>query len=187
MRNFFLLSITLLLAYSRAWACSCVDDKLPENHKIAKSYAQSSVVFTGRVTKVEPFITTTVVRARSPHSGQDTTYTQRHESLRYTFAVSQLLKGEAVGPTVLVETESQSAACGVSFAVGSEQLVYGYTVAKQADTSQKVQNIPLRYATSLCSRHQELRNVKLSELRQLRQMARKASGEHKFTWFELGD
>ena len=102
--------------------------------------------------------------------------------VRYTFAITRLYKGEKVDSIVVLETAAQSATCGLNFTVGSEHLLYANTTSSAAGAKTQP-----HYAISLCDRHQALRDVKSSELRQLKQMAYKASGEHRFTWFELGD
>lgn len=171
MMNKLLFFFAFLLAGAPAWACSCIVGNEPEAHKITKSFQQATVVFTGRVLKTEnvPAAPATDV-AMMPVA-----------RTRYTFAVKRLYKGEQVDSTVVLETSTQSATCGVSFVVGSEHLLYARTASPAAAKGQP------QYVISLCDRHQALRDVKSSELRQLRQMAYKASGEHRFTWFELGD
>ena len=169
--NKLILLISLLLASTPAWACSCIAEDVPEAHKITKSFQRATLVFAGRVLKAE-----NVPAA----AAQDAAVTPIAK-VRYTFAIKRLYKGEQVDSTVVLETAAQSAACGLSFTVGSEHLLYANTASPAAGKGQP------HYAVSLCDRHQALRDVKASELRQLKQMAYKASGEHRFTWFELGD
>lgn len=168
--NKFILLIALLLADAPAWACSCIAEDIPEAHKITKSFQRATLVFAGRVLKAENVAAAT----------QDAAVTSVAK-VRYTFAITRLYKGEKVDSTVVLETPAQSATCGVSFTVGSDHLLYANTTSPAAGKGQP------HYAVSLCDRHQALRDVKSSELRQLKQMAYKASGEHRFTWFELGD
>ena len=171
------ISILSLLTGPREVACSCVTENIAEDRKISKSYTKASLVLVGKVVKAEPVNPT---EARRP--GQDSTLTVPLEQIRYTFAVTQLVKGEGVGKTIEISSPAQSAACGVNFTVGIEYLVYAYTASAPAASK-----APPRYLIGLCSRHQELRAVKSAELRQLRRIAQKASGEPKVTWFELGD
>jgi hypothetical protein len=169
--NKLILLAAFLLASAPTWACSCIAEDVPEAHKITKSFQRATLVFAGRVVKAEPVPAATAPDAAALPMAR----------VRYTFAVKRLYKGEQVDSTVVLETPAQSAACGVSFTVGSEHLLYANTTGPAASPGQP------RYAISLCDRHQALSNVKASELRQLKQMAYKASGEHRFTWFELGD
>ena len=189
MKNILLSVLSFLLAASSAWACSCVEDKnLSEEHKIANSYTRASLVIVGRVVKAEPVRVIDSVRTKSSFSGLDTIYTSAREQIRYTFAVSKLLKGKVAATSlVTIMSAAQSAACGVNFKTGMEYLVYAYTVDQSPGPGGTPQKTTPYYATGLCERHQELRAVKSAELRQLRRIARKASGEHKFEWFELLD
>jgi len=75
---------------------------------------------------------------------------------------------------VFVVADTESASCGVTFAIGTEQLIYGFTVAEDYNLRGVRKEITPYYATGLCQRHQQLRYVKSSELRRLRQLAKKA-------------
>ncbi|MDO7875764.1 hypothetical protein Q5H93_13555 [Hymenobacter sp. ASUV-10] len=171
--NKIILLLALLLAGAPAWACSCITEDIPEAHKITKSFQRATLVFVGRVLKAENVAAAPQDAAAMPVA-----------KVRYTFAITRLYKGEKVDSTIVLETPAQSATCGVSFIVGSEHLLYANTTSPATGAVGKSQP---HYAISLCDRHQALRDVKSSELRQLKQMAYKASGEHRFTWFELGD
>lgn len=89
-------AFVLLLAAERAHACSCmaIDP--------ATAFRQADAVLEGRVSQVEPV-------------GQ--------RALRVTLEVVQSWKG-VDAEEVVVETASNSAACGVSFAVATSWLVY---------------------------------------------------------------
>jgi hypothetical protein len=166
-----ILLLILLLTSAPTWACSCIVEDVPEAHKITRSFQRATLVFAGRVLKAE----------NVPAATTDDAAVIPVAQVRYTFVITRLYKGEKVDSTVVLETAAQSATCGASFTVGSEHLLYANTTNPTAGREQP------HYAVSLCDRHQELRDVKASELRQLKQMAYKASGEHRFTWFELGD
>lgn len=171
--NKIILLIVLLLTSAPAWACSCIAEDVPEAHKITKSFQRATLVFAGRVLKAE----------NVPATAAQDAAVMPVARVRYTFAITRLYKGEQLDSTVVLETAAQSAACGVSFTIGSEHLLYANTNSPAVGAAKGQPH----YAVSLCDRHQALRDVKSSELRQLKQMAYKASGEHRFTWFELGD
>ncbi|WP_310395325.1 hypothetical protein [Hymenobacter sp.] len=168
-----LLAVSLVLFTSPAvWACLCVTEKISEKEKIAKDYAQAAVVFTGRVVRAESIMRADTAHFRSRHSDRDTVLTSQHAGVRYTFAVSRLLKGSGVGPEVFVTSDNTS--CGVALAVDSERLMYAYSVDVEPNLRGALRRVAPYYATDVCSRHQELRYTKAAERRQLRQLAKRA-------------
>ncbi|SFQ53524.1 hypothetical protein [Hymenobacter arizonensis] len=154
-----------------AWACSCVSERISEKAKISKEYEQAALVFTGRLVRAEPITTTDTAHVRSLVSGQDTVITSRRAAVRYTFAVIQLIKGQQTGTEVQVISDNTS--CGVNLAVGTERLMYAYAVTEDANPRGAVKKVAPYYATDVCSRHQQLRYTRGSELRQLRRLAQK--------------
>ncbi len=173
MKNLLLAVLLLFLTSSAAQACSCVGEKLPQEQLVAKAHGQASLIFTGRVVSVEDVTITDTTHFRSPAAGADTVLISRRQARRYTFAVTETLKGTAGGPMVVVVTAGAGSSCGVSYAVGSERLVYAYTVDTTQDLTGVLKKIKPYFATGLCTRTQDLRATKASELRQLRQLARK--------------
>lgn len=172
MKSLLLLTCLLVLLSGRGWACSCVTERISEKEQIAKDYSQAAAVFIGRIVRAEPIMRVDTAHFRSRHSGQDTVLTSRHNGVRYTFAISRLLKGSGVGPEVFVESDNTS--CGVTLAMGSERLMYAYSVNVESDLRGVLRRVDPYYFTDVCSRHQELRYTKAAELRQLRQLAKKA-------------
>lgn len=166
-----LLTGFLLLVSSASWACSCVEGRASEKDKIAREFGQAALVFVGRVIRAEPVRLTDTVHVRSHFSGQDTAIIYRSTALRHTFAVTQLFKGKEIGAEVIVISDNTS--CGISLAVGTKRLMYAFLVNEEANLSGGVREITPYYATDVCSRHQELRFTRASELRQLRQLAKK--------------
>ena len=169
--------IIILLTLPSAWACSCVGERISEKQQVAKAYAQASLIFTGRVTSVEKVTRVDTVHARSRHSGRDTVYNIPHSDVRYTFAVSRVWKGKPIGPTVVLVTAGPSSSCGVSYAVGSERLVYAHSVDEEDNHRGSTRKIPPYYSTGLCTRTKELRYTQRREIRQLGHLAKKAQSE----------
>ncbi|MCC2548624.1 hypothetical protein LJY25_19405 [Hymenobacter sp. BT175] len=171
MKALFLTAILLFLLPD-ARACSCVTENIPQKQQIAKAYAQASLIFTGRVTAVEDVTSMDTTQLTSPATGRDTLLISRRQFRRYTFAVQRQLKGVAVGPTVMIVTDGPGSSCGVSYAVGSERLVYAYTVDMTQDLAGVVKKVAPYFVTGMCTRTQELRYTQAAELKQLRKLAK---------------
>jgi hypothetical protein len=173
MRAIFLACCLLWLALP-ARACICVTEHLSEKAKITKEYKQAALVFTGRLLQAEPITFTDTAHFRSRATGRDTVITSRRGGVRYTFAVTQTFKGQSTGAETTVISDNTS--CGVNLAVGTERLMYAGLVDKAANLRGGVRDVTPYYATDVCSRHQQLRYTKGSELRQLRRLARQEAG-----------
>jgi hypothetical protein len=168
--KFLLLAFVLLFRLPAVWACSCVTERLPEAQKIAKARAQASLVFTGRVESTAVVTRTDSVHFRT-RAGADTLVISRQQYLQVTFTIREQLKGRPVAGTVAVLTAGSGAACGASFQVGTDYLVYAYRVEEAY--SSRVGMYPVRpyFATDLCTRNKELRATSAAELRQLQELA----------------
>ncbi|MBF9140925.1 hypothetical protein [Hymenobacter properus] len=169
--KFLFLTCTLLLQFSGAWACSCVNAKLPEKQKIAKAHAQANLVFTGRVVAEALVEKTDTVHIRT-RTGADTVVTSSQQYRQFTFAVTQQFKGEPVAATVTVLTATMGASCGTSFRVGADVLIYAYRVDKAYGPRGTVHPVPPYFTTDLCTRNKELRDTQDAEVRQLQELAR---------------
>jgi hypothetical protein len=101
---------------------------MSEKAKITKAHKQASLIFTGRVVSVKTVTTTDTTHYTLPNSGRDTLLVTRGQVLHYAFAIIQQLKGKPVDSTVVIVTLGSGTSCDVSYAVGSEQLVYAYTL-----------------------------------------------------------
>lgn len=169
MKTLLLLSALFALLHgSTAWACSCVEEKISEQEKIAKAYKQDALIFTGRVLSAETIVTIDTLRTRTRRAGTDSIYGyQRRELVRYTFAVDRRLKGTAGGPTVQVSAPADEAACGKVFRPGEAYLVHAFVVSQ--DNSSRP--ITPYFATGLCTRTKALRLTRRAELRQLARLA----------------
>jgi hypothetical protein len=166
-----LLILTLLLNGSGAWACSCISENIPEREKIAKAQAQASLIFTGRVVSEEMVELTDTVHLRT-RSGQDTVVTSRQQYRKYTFAVTERLKGQPTAATVAILTAGPGSSCGVSYRVGADFVVFAYAVDKVYTLRGVEKPIPPYFSTGMCTRTKELRYTQAAELRQLRQLAK---------------
>ena len=173
MKTILLLLLSVLLHASVAQACSCINAGGSEKQKVKAAYRQDALIFVGRVVSVDTVVTTDSVRVSDTGPAAQQFHLIRHEKLRYTFAVARQFKGTPAGPTVLVASETSSAACGKQFAVDSEQLVYAFLVTqKESAYGGELEDVTQYYATSLCNRSQELKSVKRAELKQLAKASR---------------
>ncbi|MFD2720520.1 hypothetical protein ACFST9_17500 [Hymenobacter monticola] len=168
----FLLACCLLMNCANAWACSCIEARIPEKEKIAKAWTQAQLVFTGRVVS-ESLVEMTDTAHLRTRTGRDTVITRRMQYRKYTFAVTQPLKGAAGPATIEVLTAGVGSSCGVFYKVGDEFVVFAYTV----DTAQNLRGVERKitpyYSTGMCTRTKELRYTAAAELQQLRQLAKK--------------
>ncbi|MBC6696969.1 hypothetical protein [Hymenobacter sp. BT190] len=174
MKTILLALLLFILRISSAQACSCVSGaRVSEKQQIAAAYQRDALIFVGKVVSVETVVTTDSLRVADTGPVEKQFHLIRRETLRYTFAVSQQLKGTATGPTVLIASEASSSMCGKQFKVGSEQLIYAFLVTQKASPyGGEPENITPYYETSLCNRSQELSQVKPAELKQLRKLAK---------------
>lgn len=171
MKNLLLVLAFILLRFSVAQACSCVGERISEKKKIAKAYKQDALIFTGRVLRADTRRAGDTLHGRSQFSGVDTVYTLRQATVRYTFAVSRLLKGPAGAATVTVSARTDGSACGKVFRLGTDYLVHAYLLDQEQSLSGNLKRIPPYFATGLCQRTKELRATRRAELRQLARLA----------------
>jgi hypothetical protein len=167
----FLLACCFLMSCANAWACSCIEERISEKAKTAKARAQASLVFTGRVVAEELIEVTDTTHLRT-RTGQDTVLTVRVQQRKYTFAVRQLLKGQASAATVPVLTAGPGSSCGVSYKVGDDYVVYAYAMDTATNLRGVEKKITPYFATGLCTRTKELCYTQAAELRQLQRLAR---------------
>jgi hypothetical protein len=172
MKKILPLSLIILLQTATAQACSCISAGGSEKQKIITAYQQDDLIFVGQVLSVETVVTTDTLHVADTGPAEQRIRLVRHETLRYTFAVSRQLKGSAVGSTVLITSETSSSSCGKNFKVGSKQLVYAFLVSQEASlTGGEPKSVTPYYATGLCERSQDLSHVKRTELKQLKKLA----------------
>ncbi|AHJ99125.1 hypothetical protein [Hymenobacter swuensis] len=172
MRPALLIAMFLFLHSSVALACSCVGGSGSEKQQIATAYQRDALVFVGRVVAVETVVTTDTLQVSDTGPLEQRTQMVRKESFRYTFTVSRKYKGLTTEDTVLVSSATQSASCGREFKAGAEYLLYGFQISEKASPyGGPATPIPPYFATSLCNRGQELKDVKRAELKQLKKLA----------------
>lgn len=173
MKPALLIALFLFLHSSVALACSCVGGSGSEKQQIATAYQRDALVFVGRVVAVETVVTTDTVQVSDTGPLAERTRLVQHEMFRYTFAVSRKYKGLTTEDTVLVSSATQSASCGREFRVGSAYLLYAFQIKEKASLYGGPSTpIPPYFATSLCNRGQELKDVKRGELKQLKKLAK---------------
>ena len=119
----------LLVAPSRAWACSCVP---PDPPPIA--FANMEAVFVGNVTQIsDPSWPGGLVSSADP--------------VRVVLQVNDSWKGVTTA-TVLVETAVSGASCGYTFDVGKQYVVYAYDHDNNGV-----------WATNMCTRTNDVANA----------------------------
>lgn len=122
------LVLGLCFLYSTSFACKCAGE-----NSIKSSVDAASIVFTGKVLKVE-FETLaetinpdSLTLARSlPHEGTKN-YLDVPMVLKATLVVNTDFKGVAKGDTIVVYTGIRGATCGFKFEAGKEYTVYATT------------------------------------------------------------
>lgn len=149
-----LLTIVLFFFVSYGFACSCIKEKISLRKQIQKAYKQSDIIFTGKVTSIQP---------------------QEHSSLlKVTFKVDKPIKGNRAKTILEIFTERESATCGFTFTVGKNYIVYGYEQTKMRQkNSFEMKTVPPFLSTDICTRTQEITSVKKCELRKLNKLAKK--------------
>ncbi|RSK45990.1 hypothetical protein [Hymenobacter perfusus] len=173
MKSALLIALLLFVHSSVALACSCVSGSGSEKQQIATAYQRDALVFVGRVVAVETVVTTDTLQVSDTGPLAERTQLVRQESFRYTFAVSRKYKGLTTEDTVRVSSAMQSASCGREFRVGSAYLLYGFQISEKASPyGSPATSITPYFATSLCNRGQELKDVKRAELKQLKKLAK---------------
>jgi len=172
MKSVLLIALLLVLHSSVALACSCVSGSGSEKQQIATAYQRDALVFVGRVVAVETVVTTDTLQVSDTGPLAERIRLVRQESFRYTFAVLRKYKGLTTEDTVRVSSATQSASCGREFRVGSAYLLYGFQISEETSPyGGPATPITPYFATSLCNRGQELKDVKRAELKQLKKLA----------------
>jgi hypothetical protein len=157
-RKFLLLAI-LCYSYSYSFGCTC-----PTQSSVQASFDGSTVVFTGKVLKVEYFglyetlIPDSVAVARSlPHENSKS-YLDTPMVLKATMLVTDPFKGLQKKDTIVVYTGIRGATCGFKFEKNKEYTVYGttenYMFMFLRVNRKRFRNFQKKgvYWTSICSR-----------------------------------
>lgn len=157
-RKLLLLAI-LCCGYTYSVACTC-----PSQSTVQAAYDGSSVVFTGKVLKVEYFgiaetlIPDSLQAARAlPHENSKS-YLDTPMVLKATLLVTNPFKRVAKNDTIVVYTGLRGATCGFKFEKNKEYTVYGTTenymyIFLRVDRK-RFRNFSKKgvYWTSICSR-----------------------------------
>jgi hypothetical protein len=130
------LGLLLLLPARQAAACSCASSGPP-----CQNYFHVAAVFAGTVTSISE-----VPDPDAPPLRPNEIRIAR--SVRVEFALSQSFRGDLTGATVSVTTAGSGPACGYTFTVGEQYLVYAYRPEGGSGL-----------AVSLCSRTRPLANA----------------------------
>lgn len=136
-----------------AWCCSC--GPIPP---IREAFAEADVVFAGTVTRVRPnwrHYLPLIWLVPLDWLGFDVQPPNEYQTKVY-FEVSESFKG-IDGPTVIVSSERDAAACGIAWEVGWEAIVYAY---QTSDLHPPV-------ATDACMRLMLMDEVELAALRSI--------------------
>jgi hypothetical protein len=157
-RKFFLLVI-LCYSYVHSLGCTC-----PAQGSVQASFDGSTVVYTGKVIKVEyfglaeTFIPDSVAVARSLPHDNSKNYLDTPMVLKATMVVTNPFKGLEKNDTIVVYTGIRGATCGFKFERNKEYTVYGTTenymyMFLRVDRK-RFRNFSKRgvYWTSVCSR-----------------------------------
>lgn len=126
-RKLFLLAM-LCYSYVHSFGCTC-----PAQSSVQASYDGSTVVFTGKVLKVEYFglaetlIPDSVRVARSLPHDNSKAYLDTPMVLKATMVVTNPFKALAKNDTIVVYTGIRGATCGFKFEKNKEYTVYGTT------------------------------------------------------------
>jgi hypothetical protein len=179
MKALLLLLLLTLPRLSVAQRCKCIDDGLPQEKKIADAYRYNALVFTGRVLRADTLRAGEPLHGRSQFSNADTVYPLRHSTVRYTFAISRLLKGPAgTAATVLVTARPDADGCGMTFRPDTDYLIHAYWLdLEEMLSSRESKRIPRYLATGPCGRPKELRAAPPAELRQLAWLAAQSKSQ----------
>jgi len=138
MKKYIYITLALIVftfaAAGTSLACSCVVSRDSVKKQIAASYDNSTVIFSGKVTSVEP--------------AADGMY------VIVTLTVKESWKGTN-GTEIKVKTAKDSAMCGFNFEAGKEYLVYtngiagDLSVGNCSRTSQLEGNTDIKYLAKL--------------------------------------
>ena len=156
-----LMFVLILISIGEVYACSCLNTRIKEGFK------RSDLIFTGKVVD-EKWETTT-----EKISGTDKT--EEYKRVTYTFQIIEFIKGKGFVNEVKITTSGMGESCGMTFNIGSEYLIYSYKAEHRATPnlyliSEKVKPF---YTTDLCTRTNELKNIKTKELKKLKRLAKR--------------
>jgi hypothetical protein len=155
----FLLAVILLAGHFQSQGCTC-----PTQATVSAAYQGSTVVFTGKVLRVEyhglaeTLNPDSVAVARSLPSESSKSFLDTPMVLKATMLVTSEFKGVKKKDTIVVYTGIRGATCGFKFETNKEYTVYGTTenymyIFLRIDRK-RFRNFSKRgvYWTSICSR-----------------------------------
>ncbi|MEE9432149.1 MAG: hypothetical protein V3V16_13955 [Melioribacteraceae bacterium] len=153
--------ILILFSVGVVYPCSCLNTRIKEGFK------RSDLIFTGKVVDEKWESTTEKI------SGTDKT--EEYKRVTYTFHITEFIKGTESIKEVKITTSGMGESCGMTFNMGSEYLIYSYETEHRATPnlyliSEKVKPF---YTTDLCTRTNELKNIKPKELKKLKRLAKR--------------
>ena len=124
---------------------------------IEEGFIASDIVISGKIISEEPsndadLIVLPEAEMEEDHSGAD-----EIEYRRFRAAVQHIYKGKVNTEMIMIKTPAEESACGFTFAVGREYIIYGWVADNnQADNRLIKNNVSdLIFATNLCTRTRE--------------------------------
>ncbi|RFN58171.1 hypothetical protein [Marixanthomonas ophiurae] len=154
MRTFLILLTLLLITTTKLSACTCAEENNSFRKKVKTKFLSSDVIFTGTVLSRKELSNTSKKVFGSP--------------VRFTFKISEMIKGKLQHSQIDIITNSDEPSCGYEFEVGKTYLVY----SRQSDYYTHVTKSKSDFITGLCARNQKLKDTRKKELRILSNMAR---------------
>jgi len=106
--------------------------------------------------------------------GQDgKVYTEEYIRIKFTFLISELIKGNFEENEVIITTTGGGADCGNYFELGSSHLVYSYLTDRKVNFNLGKQKVAPFYTTSLCTRTKDLKVTQPTEIQRLKYIAKR--------------
>ena len=106
--------------------------------------------------------------------GQDgKVYTEDYIRYKFTFSISELIKGDLKENEVTITTTGGGADCGNYFEFGSSHLVYAYLTDRKVNFNLSKQKVAPFYTTSLFTRTKDLIMTQPTEIIRLKNLAKR--------------
>ena len=167
MKKNFLILILFLFSSSSIFPCTCIESKESLGKKVEKAFLESDLIFIGKVIGKE--IKTTEIYV--PELDKKQNYIRAI----FTFELIDRISGEFITDKVEIVTSNSEESCGIEFKIGKEYLVFSRKQDQRIAFSPYLNQEKVNpfYATSLCTRTDEMKNVKKCETRKLKRLVKR--------------
>lgn len=135
-------------------AMTCTCEEFPT---IEEGFLASDIVISGKIISEEPSNDADLIVLPESEMEEDHSGADEIEYKRFRAAIQHTYKGKVNTEMIMIKTPAEESACGYTFAVGGDYIIYGWVADNNKANKRLIKNnvSDLIFATNLCTRTRE--------------------------------